>query len=159
MVPLITSIFLGFGLRFPIDVFAGVVRVAVLCFLVIFLTVLPPNLFLGWDLYVSTTKQTKLLITAYLTLPGIYHLIIHSFKIRMQTAEFYQIYELNMIVVLNFQLKELFQFLHSKNLIMKLSKNCNFSLLLFFLNVYNIEDIKMLFFEVSLSFIWKFHHS
>ena len=139
-VPLITSIFLGFGLRFPIDIFAGVVRVAVLCFLVIFLTVLPPNLFLGWDLYVSTTKQTKLLITGYLTLPGIYHLIINSFKIRMQTAEFYQLYELNMLLVLNIQLKELFQFLHSKNLIMKLSKNCNFFTPFGFFNVYNIED-------------------
>ena len=139
-VPLITSIFLGFGLRFPVDVFAGVVCFTVLCFLVIFLTVLPPNLFLGWDLYVSTTKQTKLLITGYLTLPGIYHLIINSFKIRMQTAEFYQLYELNMLLVLNIQLKELFQFLHSKNLIMKLSKNCNFFTPFGFFNVYNIED-------------------
>ena len=46
----------------------------------------------------------------------------------------------NMLLVLNFKLKELFQFLHSKNLILKLSKNCNFSLLLLFFNVYNIEE-------------------
>lgn len=157
MVPLITSIFLGFGLCFPVDVFAGVVCFTVLCFLVIFLTVLPPNLFIGWDLYVSTTKQTKLLITGYLTLPGIYHLIIHSFKIRMQTAEFYQLYELNMLLVLNFKLKGLFQFLHSKNLIMKLSKNCNFFTPFGFL-MSTILRTKMLFFEVSLSFIWKFQH-
>ena len=95
---------------------------------------------LHWMGLVCIDYKTKLLITGYLTLPGIYHLIIHSFKIRMQTAEFYQLYELNMLLVLNFQLKELFQFLHSKNLIMKLSKNCDFFTPFGFFNVYNIED-------------------